>query len=148
MTNQINIDGAKNLFLVAHTTYGHLLLWRRYIIQQNLIFVFIGKNELSHLFPTMVKVLTTQRQLRAFLHAPHIPRVAMNRMTPPAATMTMARPSARSAALKLPTDSVFIRGTTFWFTQVTSASITAPGTINMMAKSWKINDIVLHWLAY
>lgn len=44
MTNQINIDGTKNLFLIAHTTYGHLLLWRRYIIQQNLIFVFIGKN--------------------------------------------------------------------------------------------------------
>lgn len=70
----------------------------------------------SHKFPVMVKVLTTHRQLRAFLHAPQIPKVAMNRMTPPAATMTMARPSARSAALKLPTDSVFIRGTTFWST--------------------------------
>lgn len=40
----MNIDGSKNLFLVAHTSNGHLLLWRRYIVQQNRIFVFIWKN--------------------------------------------------------------------------------------------------------
>lgn len=112
MTNQINIDGTKNLFLIAYTTSMATVY---YTTKSDLRFHW-KKTELSHLFPAMVKVLTTQRQLRAFLHAPHIPRVAMNRMTPPAATMTMARPSARSAALKLPTDSVFIRGTTFWFT--------------------------------
>lgn len=72
MTNQINIDGAKNLSLVAPTTYGHLLLWRRYIIQQNLIFVFIGKKPNCLIYFLQWSKYSQHRDSSAPSYTPHI----------------------------------------------------------------------------